>query len=288
LTPLARAASLPCWSGTVDPLPLSGGMTNHNFLVVDGGQKRVVRIGEDNPVHGILRWHEQAASEAAARAGVSPTILYAEPGALVMDYIEGHTFDEPDMRSNIARLAALLRHAHQSVGRMMQGATLAFWPFQVNQSYITRLKTEHSRHEAKLSRLEALNRQWEAALGPIELVFGHNDLLPANVIDDGKRLWLIDWDYAGFNTAFFDLGGLASNASFSSEETDHLIDAYFNGPDKTESHRKLKIMANVSLLRETLWSMVSEQHAMVDFDYATYTTKNEERLETALTQNAMR
>jgi thiamine kinase-like enzyme len=285
---LARAASLPCWSGKVEPVPLSGGMTNHNFVVQDRGRKMVVRIGEDNPIHGIMRWHEKAASEAAARAGVSPAIIYAEPGALVMDYIEGRTFEEPDVRANIARIAALLRQAHQTVGRAMQGATLAFWPFQVAQSYMTRLNAEHSRHEAKLPRLDALNRQLEADLGPIDLVFGHNDLLPANILDDGKRLWLIDWDYAGFNTAFFDLGGLASNASFSSYDTDSLIDAYFEHADKAEARRKLKIMSLVSLLRETLWSMVSEQHAMVDFDYAAYTARNEERLEAAIAQNAMR
>jgi thiamine kinase-like enzyme len=280
--PLSRAAALPCWSGKVDPQPLSGGMTNHNFVVEDRGQRLMVRIGADNPVHGILRWHEQAASEAAARAGISPQVVYAEPGALVMAYIEGRTFDEPDIRTNISRIAALLRRAHREVGHAMQGATLAFWPFQVNRDYLGRLTRENSRHAEKLPRLAALNSDLETALGPVEIVFGHNDLLPANIMDDGKRLWLIDWDYAGFNTPYFDLGGLASNASFSSKETDALLEAYFERPADDEMRRGAKIMTVVSLLRETLWSMVSEQHAMVAFDYASYTAKNEERLEGAV------
>jgi thiamine kinase-like enzyme len=224
IAPLARAAALPCWSGKVDPRPLSGGMTNHNFVVEDRGRKLMVRIGADNPVHGILRWHERAASEAAARAGVSPQVLYAEPGALVMDFIEGRTFDEPDIRGNIARIAPLLRRAHRDVGHAMQGATLAFWPFQVNRDYLGRLARENSQHAHKLPRLAKLNADLEIALGPVNLVFGHNDLLPANIIDDGQRLWLIDWDYAGFNTPFFDLGGLASNASFSAAQTDALLE----------------------------------------------------------------
>ncbi len=282
MLPIARAAFLPCWSSTVDPRPLSGGMTNHNFVVEDRGRKLMVRIGEDNPVHGILRWHEQAASEAAARAGISPGIVYAEPGALVMEFIEGRTFDEPDIRANIPAIASLLRRAHREVGHAMQGATLAFWPFQVNRDYLGRLARENSHHAAKLPRLAKLNSELEAALGPVEIVFGHNDLLPANIMDDGKRLWLIDWDYAGFNTPFFDLGGLASNASFSAAETDALLEAYFDRPADAAMRRGAEIMTVVSLLRETLWSMVSEQHAMVAFDYASYTAKNEERLEAAL------
>jgi thiamine kinase-like enzyme len=285
MPPLDRAASLPCWSGKVDPQPLSGGMTNHNFTVEDRGRKLMVRIGEDNPVHGILRWHEKAASEAAAEANISPRVLYAEPGALVMEFIEGKTFDEPDIRANIQRIAALLRRAHHEVGRKMQGATLAFWPFQVNRAYMARLKADNSRHLAKLARYDAINSALEAELGPIELVFGHNDLLPANILDDGQRLWLIDWDHAGFNTPFFDLGGLASNARFSTNETDALLAAYFARPADAPLRRGAEIMTVISLLRETLWSMVSERHAMVDFDYAGYTAKNEERLEAAIAES---
>jgi thiamine kinase-like enzyme len=282
VTPLARAASLPIWKGKVEPEPLDGGMTNRNFKVRDAGRSYVVRIGEDNPVHNILRWHERAASEAAARASVSPAVVHAEPGVLVLDFIEGRTFGEADVRYNIPKVAPLLRKAHRSVGEAMQGPTLAFWPFQVNRDYLARLQRENSRHSPKLPRHATLNAQLERDLGPIELIFGHNDLLPANIMDDGQRLWLIDWDYAGFNTALFDLGGLASNASFSGDETDALLEAYFERPVDESMRRGARIMTVVSLLRETLWSMVSEQNAMVEFDYATYTAKNEERLEEAV------
>jgi thiamine kinase-like enzyme len=277
-----RIIGLPIWAGKVDPRPLDGGMTNHNFLVEDRGQRFVVRLGADNPVHNILRWHERAASEAAARAGVSPAVVHAEPGLMVLAFIDGKTFDEPDVRAHIDRVGRLLSNAHRSVGEAMQGATLAFWPFQVNRDYLARLHREASRHRPKLARYAAVNAALEKALGPIELIFGHNDLLPANIIDDGKRLWLIDWDYAGFNTAFFDLGGLASNASFSDAETARLLESYFGRPADAAMRRGAEIMTVVSLMRETLWSMVSEQNAMVDFDYVTYTAKNEERLERAL------
>ena len=103
------------------------------------------------------------------------------------------------------------------------------------------------------------------------MVYGHNDLLPANFIDDGKRLWLIDWDYAGFNSPLFDLGNLCSNNEVAPEDEDWLLEAYFERPLDGDLKRRYGAMKCASLLRETLWSMVSEIHSTLDFDYAAYT-----------------
>ena len=121
----------------------------------------------------------------------------------------------------------------------------------------------------------------EAAVGPIEVVFGHNDLLAANFIDDGKRLWLLDWEYAGFNSPLFDLGGLASNSELSYEQAEQALALYFGRPVDDELRRRAAAMTAASLLRETMWSMVSEIHSTVDFDYAAYTAENLRRFEAA-------
>ena len=121
----------------------------------------------------------------------------------------------------------------------------------------------------------------EAAVGPIEVVFGHNDLLAANFIDDGKRLWLLDWEYAGFNSPLFDLGGLASNSELSCEQAEQALALYFGRPVDDELRRRAAAMTAASLLRETMWSMVSEIHSTVDFDYAAYTAENLRRFEAA-------
>ena len=68
--PIALAATLPCWGGRVSPVPLAGGLTNDNFLVEDGGERYVVRVGGDIPAHNIVRTTEAAASRAAHFAGV--------------------------------------------------------------------------------------------------------------------------------------------------------------------------------------------------------------------------
>jgi thiamine kinase-like enzyme len=121
----------------------------------------------------------------------------------------------------------------------------------------------------------------EEAAGPFEIAFGHNDLLAANFLDDGKRLWLIDWDYAGFNTPLFDLGGLASNNELSEAAERTMLETYFDRPLTDNLSRRYTAMKCASLLRETLWSMISEIHSTIDFDYAGYTAENLARFERA-------
>ena len=126
-----------------------------------------------------------------------------------------------------------------------------------------------------------LRKSWKKRSAPIELVFGHNDLLAANLIDDGARLWLVDWEYGGFNSPLFDLGGLASNNELSPEQEAWLLEAYYGDPVTEDLRRRYAAMRCASLLREAMWSMVSETHLTVDFDYQAYTAENLRRFETA-------
>ena len=121
----------------------------------------------------------------------------------------------------------------------------------------------------------------EEATGPVTIVLGHNDLLAANILDDGKRLWLIDWEYGGFNTPLFDLAGLAGNNGLSETQERDMLRQYF-GEDPDQRWRAYQAMKCASLMRETLWSMTSEIHSEIDFDYAAYTAENIERLNASL------
>ncbi len=110
----------------------------------------------------------------------------------------------------------------------------------------------------------------------------HNALLAANFLDDGTRLWLIDWDYAGFNSPLFDLGGLASNNDLSAAQEVWLLENYFETPLTDALFHRYTAMKCASLLRETMWSMVSEISSEIAFDFATYTTENLARFRAAL------
>jgi hypothetical protein len=89
-----RAANLDFWSSPVEPEPLGGGITNTNFIVRDRGESFVVRIGDDIPIHGVMRFNEIAAARAAHAAGISPEIVYQADGVFVMRFIKGKTLIE--------------------------------------------------------------------------------------------------------------------------------------------------------------------------------------------------
>lgn len=276
MTPYDKARHLPIWRGPVDPQPLGGGITNVNFVVQDGDRKAVVRIGDDIPVHQILRFNELAASRAAHAAGVSPAVLYHEPGALVIDFVAGRTLSAEDVCAPgmLERILPLLARAHRELPHHLRGPALMFWVFHVIRDYAGRLADDGSPHAGLLPGLLADAARLEEAVGPVEIVFGHNDLLPANLIDDGTRLWLIDWDYAGFNSPLFDLGGLAANNGLGEAQEGAMLATYFERVPDALLWRRYRAMKAAAALRETLWSMVSERHSELDFDFSDYSRKN--------------
>lgn len=282
--PRSKVTALNLWQGKVDPQPLSGGITNVNFVVEDAGRKYVVRVGDDIPIHQVMRFNELAASRAAAEAGISPAVVHHEPGVLVIDYIDGRTLGEEDLRrqETLERALPLVVKCHRELPRFLRGPVLAFWVFHVIRDYGWTLQEGNSPHASLLAALMPLARKLEQAVGEVEMVFGHNDLLPANFLDDGERLWLIDWDYAGFNSPLFDLGGLASNNGLSAAQEDWMLETYFERPVDDVLRRRYQAMKCASLLRETLWSMVSELHSEIDFDYAAYTAENLARFQAAV------
>src|SRR6516162_4029951 len=284
--PIARAAGLACWSGRVAPEPLTGGITNKNYLVRDRRERFVVRIGDDIPVHQVMRFNELAASRAAAAVGLSPQVVHSEPGALVFGFIEGKTLAAEDVRPRpmLARILPLIRRCHREMPQHLRGPALIFWVFHIVRDYAATLQEGKSRWMAELPRLLRAAAALEAAIGRIDVVYGHNDLLPANFIDDGTRLWLIDWDYAGFNSPLFDLGNLCSNNEVAPEDEDWLLEAYFERPLDDGLRRRYQTMKCASLLREAMWGMVSEIHSTLDFDYRAYASDYLARFERAYAQ----
>jgi len=275
-TAIDTARTLPIWSGPVTPEPLGGGITNVNFVVRDGARRVVVRVGADIPVHQVMRFNELAASQAAHAAGVSPAVLYHAPGVLVIDYIDGKTLAAEDIRdpAMLDRAVRLVAQAHREMPRHLRGPTLAFWVFHVIRDYAARLVADRSPHAGVMPELLRAAGRLEAAVGPIDMVFGHNDLLPANFIDDGNRLWLIDWDYAGWGSPLFDLGGLAANNRLSAQAETRMLELYHDRPCDDALRHRLLAMKCAAALRETLWSMISELHSELDFDFAAYTATN--------------
>ena len=276
-----RIAELPCWNGEIQIEPLGGGMTNLNFKVVDGERACVVRLGVDDPVHLISRANEIAAGAAAHAIGVSPEPLYREDGIQVVSFVDGRVYGEADVRvdANLERIVELLQRFHREMPQHFDGVPVMFWVFQVLRHYRNLLERGASSHAGRLPELARIAADLEAAVGAVEIVYGHNDLLAANFIDDGNKIWLIDFDYAGFNSPLFDLANLASNNELDESQELAMLEQYFDAQPDSALLASYQAMKCASLLRETMWSMVSELNSRVDMDFADYTQKNLQRFE---------
>jgi thiamine kinase-like enzyme len=278
-----KIAQLECWQSSVEIEPLGGGMTNLNFKVTDGSQQYVVRLGDDDPIHLISRRNEAECCRAAFETGISPELVYTEPGVLVVRFIEGKVFEEADVRddNNLKRIVELIRHFHQGIPQHFRQVPVMFWVFQVLRHYQHLLKEGKSRHRDRLLELNSIAATLENLVGEVDIVFGHNDLLAANFIDDGEKIWLIDFDYAGFNSPLFDLSNLASNNELTVDQEVMMVEDYFGSSKDRRQWRSYYAMKCASLLRETLWSMVSEIYSQLEVDFAAYTAKNLDRFEQA-------
>jgi thiamine kinase-like enzyme len=216
-------------------------------------------------------------------------VEYAQHGVMVSRHIDGRTFSTEDVRENADRIAALLRAFHHEMPHHVSGAGFMFWVFHVIRDYARSLVAGGSRMVGELPRYLALANELEAAQTPLPIVFGHNDLLPANILDDGEKLWLIDFEYAGFNTAMFDLAGLSSNSGMTDTQAEQLLAAYFGREPDAAIRKAHAAMQCASLLREAMWSMISELHLDAPgADYVAYTHDNLARLETALDSYKMK
>jgi thiamine kinase-like enzyme len=278
-----KIAKLGCWRSSIQIEPLSGGMTNLNFKVTDGRKQYVVRLGNDDPIHLISRNNEIAANKAAFEAGVSPELVYNEPGVMVVRFVEGKVFEESDVRDdhNLTRILGLVKQFHSQIPKHFRDIPVMFWVFQILRHYQALLLESNSRYRERLVELSEIASNLEKEAGKVKIVFGHNDLLAANFIDDGEKIWLIDFDYAGFNSPLFDLSNLASNNDLSIDQEVFMLETYYGSTWSRHQWRSYYAMKCASLLRETMWSMVSEIHSKIEMDYSAYTAKNLERFEQA-------
>jgi thiamine kinase-like enzyme len=156
---------------------------------------------------------------------------------------------------------------------VLTGEVLYFCPFQTVRTYAStafRLKASLPDDiDEVLSDARGLARR----IAPFRPVLCHNDLLPANLIDDGRRLWLVDWEYAGSGHPFFDLANASANASLSDEQDRSLLEAYRGHADDRDLF-ELRLFKALSPLRESLWSTIQTVASDIEFDYHRYARDN--------------
>ena len=260
---------------------LSGGITNRNFLITADGktERYVIRLaGNDTHLLGISREVEHAATVAAAGVGIGPevTAFIRPEGYLVTRFIVG----EPVSLEQVHQPATLRRVA-DSIRRIHGGPAIPglFVPLRIVEAYLALATDRGVPKPAAWDEAHAVGRRVERALldAPIDLRPCHNDLLNANFIDDGERIRIVDWEYAGMGDPFFDLGNFSVNHDLSPDEDSLLLEAY-EGKTLPPRLARLALMRIVSDFREAMWGVLQQGISSLDVDFVEYADEHFERL----------
>jgi thiamine kinase-like enzyme len=260
---------------------LSGGITNRNFRVDAAGtnQRWVIRLaGNDTHLLGISREVEHAATVAAAGVGVGPevTAFIRPEGYLVTRFIVGAPVSDDAVHrpETLRRVADSLRRIHD--GPAIPGL---FVPLRIAEAYRALALARGVQIPPEYDLAAAIGRRIEMALlaNPIELRPCHNDLLNANFIDDGARIRIIDWEYAGMGDPFFDLGNFSINHELTPDEDEILLTAY-DGAVRRDRLARLTLMRVVSDFREAMWGVLQQGVSTLEVDFVAYASGSFERL----------
>jgi thiamine kinase-like enzyme len=268
-------------SGELTFTALSGGITNRNFLVsgASGGDRYVLRLaGNDTHLLGISREVEHAATVTAAGVGVGPEVVaFVRPeGYLVTRFIEGRPIPEVEMRTP-ARLAAV----GDAVRRIHDGPAIPglFVPLRIVEAYRALALARGVAIPPEYDLAQAIARRIELAFltSPVELRPCHNDLLNANFIDDGVRIRIVDWEYAGMGDPFFDLGNFSINHDLDADADAALLKAYA-GEIRRADLARITLMRVVSDFREAMWGVLQQGISTLDVDFVAYADEHFDRL----------
>ncbi len=249
------------------------GFSTTNFEFQNNNHHYLVRYAPDFPVLGVLRQNEALCSELAGRQGIAPLLRQFQPlhegYIFIYDYIENAEYINKNAH-NITQIAQILHKIHHQLAPMAPAQTRIFNAMDE----ITRYKDYFNQFEyAKQfdwQKFYQIGQKCNQIYNAPYNIFGHHDCLMTNFIQAHNRIWVIDWEYAGMGTAFFDMAGLSVFGEFDNNDNDILLNSYFNGHVTGQTMQNFTIMRYLAYLREAFWFLVSHQYiAKPDYDYLT-------------------
>jgi thiamine kinase-like enzyme len=247
---------------------LSGGLTNRNVKVITPDATYVARCsGNTAGLLGIDRDQEHYNSCAAAEAGVGAPVIDYRPdlGILLLGYLNGTTLSNGDFGRPgvIAKAAAAMRMLHS--GPRFHGD---FDMFVKQPGYLKIVQDNGFRIPADYldfaDQFESMRRVLAAT--DRTTVPCNNDLLAANFVEDGDRMWLIDYDYSGNNDPCFELGNTSCECQLSTEQREELVTAYY-GRHLRHKIARARLQGIVGMYGWTLWGCIQNGSSPLDFDF---------------------
>ncbi|HLR84499.1 MAG TPA: choline/ethanolamine kinase family protein [Nocardioidaceae bacterium] len=270
---------------TVDEL--SGGLTNRNLKVGTPDRTFVARCSRsDTGLLGIDRDAEHLNTRAAERAGVAAPVhaYHPEVGVLVIGYIDGFTYDNATFQRDgvVRRVAEACRRLHSGPAFVNE-----FDMFARQRRYLSIVRENGFALPPGYEEFTDRFAQIEAAFAarPQPLVPCNNDLLAGNFVDDGEKLWLIDYEYSGNNDACFELGNISTECDLTPDQLEELVTAYF-GASRRSSIARTRLQAVVSQYGWSLWGAIQDSTSPLDFDFHAWSMERYERAAATFTSAA--
>ena len=258
-----------------------GGMTNIVHLVETQNINLIVRIPGKGTEDYINRTFEYNNAMAAWRAGVSAEILWADvkKGVMVSKAINEIQTMTPDLfsarKGSPARAGVALSKLHNSG----ESFDFRFELFNMIDDYLKILSTKNAElpdgYHDVVKAAEPVKESLQA--NPTTLAPCHCDPLCENFLDDGKNMWIVDWEYSGMNDPLWDLGDLSVEAHMSEEQENEMLKAYF-GQAPTEAQRgRVIIYKAMCDLLWTLWGLIQHADKNPAEDFWAYSIERFER-----------
>ena len=245
---------------------LSGGLTNRNFLIQTPEEKFVARVSSNSSsLLAIDRGSEFINSTIAGKGRVGAEVLDYLPGEglLLISYIKGKTFGADDVASNLSRIAESLRALHS-----LDLFDHEFNMFTTQKNYLGIVQSQGFRiPDGYLSfapQVDEIKRAFTVLFDG--LVPCNNDLLPGNFIDDGEKIWLIDYEYSGNNDACFEIGNVWAEAFLPLDALEDLVTAYY-GQYRPDKVARAWLWALVAKYGWSLWASIQSSVSELDFDF---------------------
>lgn len=252
--------------GRKNLIELSGGLTNRNIKVETEHGDFVARISSnESALLSIDRNNEFHNSKAASDAQIgAPVFDYkAEYGLLVIGFINGKTYNGEDVAKNANRIAQSVKQLHSA-----KPFLLDFDMFKIQANYLKIVTERGFKLPDGYLEFSKAKVDLQAALTATDTgkVPCNNDLLPANFIDDGAKIWLIDYEYSGNNDPCFELGNIWSESGQEISVLRELISSYY-GSYRQEKFARAWLFASLAKYGWTLWASIQDSISEIDFDF---------------------
>lgn len=260
---------IPDWNGrNISITPLSGGLTNSNFKVEVDGTPYFARVpGASTELLAVNRDNEYHNSKAAHEAGVGPKVLHHLPeyDVMILEFLKGKTMSKDSLNE-----AGMPTRMAQAIKKLNMGPRFLtdFNMFRLTEYYLQMCKERdinipdgyHDRMLTVAQIEQAMN------VKPLATVPCNNDLLAENYIDDGQKLWLIDYEYSGNNDPTFELGNTCQEMQFNDDQINEICAAYF-GEATADKIARMKLNMIMSDVGWGLWAAIQAKISTIDFDF---------------------